>query len=115
MGNSSFVWYFESPSSPLLFIRKGLICYLQNSSGKFFISNKTNKKILSGYKEKEMNLPVWMLCVRVTTMIPDAQLFFMDFFVEDLVKTFNMKFLRLAVRDYKRKYIKMDWIEITYL
>lgn len=35
-----------------------------------------------------------MLCDRTTTKIPDSQLFFMGFFVEDLLKTFHLKFTK---------------------
>ena len=34
--------------------------------------------------EKELGLPVSMLCDRQTTKIPEAQIFFYDFFLKDI-------------------------------
>lgn len=66
-----------------------------------------------------MNIPVSMLCDRVTTKIPDAQLFFMGFFVEDLVKTFHIRFhktdkLLEIIKENKEKWTELK-SQIYYL
>ena len=42
-----------------------------------------------------MGLPISMLCDRQTTKIPDAQIFFFNFFLEDLISTFIFRFPKL--------------------
>jgi hypothetical protein len=42
-----------------------------------------------------MGLPISMLCDRQTTKIPDAQIFFYNFFLEDLISTFIFRFPKL--------------------
>ncbi len=59
-----------------------------------------------------MSLPISMLCDRVTTKIPDAQLFFMGFFVEDLVKTLNLRFPNLDKLLEIIKENKEKWTEL---
>lgn len=44
-----------------------------------------------GDKEKEMGLPISMLCDREKTAIPESQVFFLNFFTLDLIK--NMKII----------------------
>ena len=43
-----------------------------------------------------MSLPVSMLCDRVTTKIPEAQIFFIGFFVEDLLRL-SLKLVLLII------------------
>lgn len=45
--------------------------------------------------EKEMGLPVSILCDRQTTKIPEAQIFFYNFFLNDIISTFMIRFPKL--------------------
>jgi len=59
-----------------------------------------------------MNLPVSIMCDRVTTKIPDAQIFFMGFFVEDFVKTLHLIFPKLdrfleIIKENKEKWTEL--------
>jgi len=59
-----------------------------------------------------MNLPVSMLCDRVTTKIPDSQLFFMGFFVEDIFKKLHFRFPKLDKLFEIFKENKEKWNEL---
>ena len=59
-----------------------------------------------------MSLPVSMLCDRVTTKIPEAQIFFIGFFVEDLLKTLSIKFKICELLVNIAKENKDKWIEL---
>lgn len=53
-----------------------------------------------------------MMCDRVTTKIPDAQLSFIGFFVEDLVKTLQLRFpnldqLLVIIKENKEKWAEL--------
>ena len=67
-------------------------CDISNGTKPFNIYKKWTDKLFleffaQGDKEKELNLPISMLCDREKTSIPDAQVFFLSFFTMDLVKT----------------------------
>ena len=59
-----------------------------------------------------MSLPISMLCDRTTTKIPDAQIFFIGFFVENLLNTFRLKFPKLERIVEITKENKEKWTEL---
>lgn len=70
------------------------------------------KTKFKGDKEKEMNLPVSMLCDRNTTKIPESQVFFIASFVEELLNNFKLRFPELnklldIVKENKEKWAEL--------
>jgi hypothetical protein len=70
---------------------------ISNGSKPMDIYNKWVDKLFveffaQGDKEKEMGLPISMLCDREKTTIPDTQVFFIGFFTMDLIKTISVAY-----------------------
>ena len=65
-----------------------------------------------GDKEKELGLPVSILCDRQTTKIPEAQIFFYDFFLKDIISTFIIKFPKLELMKNIAEKNKEEWNEL---
>ena len=62
--------------------------------------------------EKEMNLPVSILCDRQTTKIPDSQIFFYNFFLDEIISTFILKFPNLDILKNRALNNKKKWEEL---
>ncbi len=84
-----------SDSSNKLLISSELVHFsdISNPTKKFNIYNKWvdmlfDEFFFQGDKEKKEDLPVSFLCDRENTNIPKSQVFFIDFFLDDLVQVF---------------------------
>lgn len=70
------------------------IADISNPTKKFSIYKKWVDRVFleffaQGDKEKELGLPVTMLCDRETTNIPSSQIFFINFFIKDHILIFS--------------------------
>lgn len=59
-----------------------------------------------------MGLPISVLCDRQTTKIPEAQIFFYNFFLEDLISTFIYRFPKLTYQRENGIKNKEKWEEL---
>jgi len=61
-----------------------------------------------------MELPISMLCDRQTTKIPDAQIFFYNFFLEELISTFILRFPSPNLKNLRENGLKnrTKWEEL---
>lgn len=64
-----------------------------------------------GDNEREMGFPISMLCDREKTVIPDSQIFFINFFVVDLVKTLSIPFPKVKKFEEALEENKKQWEE----
>lgn len=56
-----------------------------------------------------------MLCDRTNTKIPDAQIFFIGFFVEDIIKSFHIRCPNFKILLDIAKENKEKWSELKVL
>jgi hypothetical protein len=62
-----------------------------------------------GDKEKEMGLPISMLCDREKTVIPDSQVFFIGFFTKDLLSTLQVAYPKMECLQHTLDKNKKEW------
>ena len=89
---------------------------ISNGSKPMDIYNKWVDKLFveffaQGDKEKEMGLPVSMLCDREKTTIPDTQVFFIGFFTMDLIKTISIAYPKFDILIQVVESNKKKWEE----
>jgi len=64
-----------------------------------------------GDKEKEMGLPISMLCDREKTVIPDSQVFFINFFTKDLLSTLQVIYPQMECLQQTLESNRKEWEE----
>lgn len=84
----------DKPSKQLVMNELVHIADISNPTKKFKIYKRWVDRVFEefftqGDREKELGLPISMLCDRDTTNIPNSQIFFINFFVKELIVTFQ--------------------------
>jgi hypothetical protein len=59
-----------------------------------------------------LGLPISLLCDRQTTKIPEAQIFFIDFFLDEIISTFMKRFPNFENMKNNAKKNKEKWEEL---
>ncbi len=89
-------------------------CDISNSAKPFPIYKQWVDRLFieffkQGDKEKELGLPISMLCDREKTVIPDSQVFFIGFIIMDLTKSFATAFPNFNAMVDALEYNKSLW------
>jgi hypothetical protein len=76
-----------------------------------WVSRLFKEFFVQGDKEKEMGLPVSMLCDREKTAVPESQVFFINFFTKDLLSTLQVAYPKMECLQQTLESNRKEWEE----